>query len=91
MRRNLAALSVIAASLLLAQTPSQPQLVSLNILAVDSRGQNVSDLRDTDFKIEDNDKPQQIAALRANASGLATPLKAGEYSNVIRQPRGKAR
>jgi len=79
----------MAASLLLAQAPAPPvqtapppQLVSLNVIAVDSHGDPVTDLKDTDLKVEDEGKPQQIALLRPNAAkpALSSPPQPGEYS-----------
>jgi hypothetical protein len=66
--RNFAVAPALAASLLLAQTPSQPRLASFNIVALDRHGQPVTDLRDSELKIEDNGAPRQIALLRS-ASG----------------------
>jgi VWFA-related protein len=57
----------IGAALLVAkQIPENtPQLVNLNVTAVDSHGQQVTDLRAEDLQIVDNGKPRPTVWLRA--------------------------
>jgi hypothetical protein len=48
-----------------AQTPQpEPKLVYLNVIAVDSHGDPVTDLTSDDFQIADAGKPQKIALFR---------------------------
>ncbi|HEY3827222.1 MAG TPA: VWA domain-containing protein [Bryobacteraceae bacterium] len=43
-----------------APTETAPQVVNLNVTAVDQQGQPVTDLRSEDFQILDNNKPRKI-------------------------------
>ena len=57
--------------------------VSLNLVVLDSKGQNVTDLTAADFEIQDNGKPQKITAFRRQDARLpdAAPLGPRQYSN----------
>jgi Ca-activated chloride channel family protein len=44
-----------------AQTPSQQPMVKLNVLVTDSSNQRVSDLRQEDFRVSEDGKPQTIS------------------------------
>ncbi|MDT5059646.1 MAG: Ca-activated chloride channel [Acidobacteriota bacterium] len=44
-----------------AQTPSQQPVVKLNVLVTDSSNQRVSDLRQEDFRVSEDGKPQTIS------------------------------
>ncbi|MDT4953493.1 MAG: Ca-activated chloride channel [Acidobacteriota bacterium] len=44
-----------------AQTPSQQPVVKLNVLVTDSSNQRVSDLREEDFRVSEDGKPQTIS------------------------------
>ncbi|MGO9255434.1 MAG: VWA domain-containing protein [Bryobacteraceae bacterium] len=58
-------------------------MVDLNVVALDSRGQAVTDLTRDDFRVADNGKPQIIASFRHRDSALgAVPtLAPKEFSN----------
>ena len=60
-----------------------PRLVSLNVIAVDSRGQPVTDLRRDEFQVVDASKHQQIAFFRHLDGKLpqVSALGPGEVSN----------
>lgn len=60
---------VIAPVLLSAADPAQsePRLVDLNVVALDSHGQPVRDLTADDFQVTDSGKPQKISFFRRNA------------------------
>ena len=83
----------IGASLLLAQgsapstgsTPAPPALVTLNVVAVDSGGQPVTDLKASDLSVTDQGKPQTIILFR-RIQAPAPSLKPGEYSNQTASP-----
>jgi hypothetical protein len=83
--RKLAITLAILSPWLVAQTPSLPQFVAFDVLAVDSNSQPVADLRETDLRIEDDGRPQSIAMLRSSAvpPAPADSLKPGQYSNRI--------
>jgi VWFA-related protein len=53
------------------QDTSEPRLINLNVIAVDSRGQPVDDLTADDFQITDAGKPQKIAFFRNKDSKLS--------------------
>jgi VWFA-related protein len=59
------------------------RLVTLNVVAFDSKGLPVGDLTEDDFQIQDQGKKQQIVMFRRNESGRSetAPLRAHEYSN----------
>jgi VWFA-related protein len=69
------------------QRPQEPPppaaMVNLNVVALDSKGQSVTDLTAADFKISDNGKPQTIASFRRRdaAPAAARPLAPRQYSN----------
>ncbi len=71
-----------AAFVLIAQSqapPTDPTIVRLNVMALDSNGQPVADLTADDLKIADQGKPQLISFFRR--SGAPQPPAAHEYSN----------
>jgi len=65
----------------------QPQpetpMVDLNVIAVDSHGQPVTDLTRDEFQVTDAGKPQNIVFFRHNSAKLrqARPTDAHEFSN----------
>jgi VWFA-related protein len=63
--------------------PREPQMVNLNVVALDNKGQPVTDLKRDDFRIVDNGKPQSIAFFRHrdNSLGVIPTLARNEYSN----------
>ena len=63
------------------------RMVDLNVVAVDSHGQPVTDLTRDEFRVTDSGKPQSIAFFHHRDSGLAQapPLGPNEFSN-----RGRA-
>jgi VWFA-related protein len=58
-------------------------MVDLNVVAIDSRGQLVTDLTRDEFRVTDSGKPQTIAFFRHRDSALAQvpALKSNEVSN----------
>jgi VWFA-related protein len=48
--------------------PAQPQVVRLNVVAMDKQGQPVTDLKAEDFQVQDDGKPQPIVLFRADDS-----------------------
>jgi VWFA-related protein len=84
--------SVLLATLLLGcslhAADSQEQLNKLNVVALDSHGQPVTDLTAADFQVLDEGKPQQIVWFRfAPGKTAQTALAAREYSNRSTPPR----
>lgn len=68
------------------QRPEQPPpaagLVNLNVVALDAKGQAVTDLTAADFKVADNGKPQTIATFRRrDAAASPPPLGPRQFSN----------
>jgi VWFA-related protein len=65
------------------ETPRPPQLVRLNVVAVDSHGDPVDDLAKTDLQVFDNGKPEEIVSFRHDDSRVhrAAALAPGEFSN----------
>jgi VWFA-related protein len=63
--------------------PPETRLIDLNVIAMDSHGQPVTDLSQDDFKITDAGKPQQIVFFRHYDSKLisAPPASPNEFSN----------
>ena len=63
--------------------PADPQLVDLNVIAVNKHGQPVTDLAPEEFKVVDSGKPQKIVFFRHNDSKIwQTPtLGPNEFSN----------
>jgi VWFA-related protein len=61
----------------------EPQMVDLNVVALDNRGQAVTDLTRDEFRVTDNGKPQTIGFFRHRDSALgAVPkLAPNEFSN----------
>jgi VWFA-related protein len=72
---------LVAAGPLLADGESQ--LVNLNVIAVDSHGEPVTDLTSADFQVTDAGKPQRIIFFRDYDSKLSPPpsLAPNEVSN----------
>lgn len=64
----------------------EPRLVSLNVVAVDSQGQPVTDLKQEEFQVVDDGKRQQTVFFRHLESKPpeALPLAPGEFSNGAR-------
>ncbi len=62
---------------------TETQLVDLNVIALDRRGQPVTDLTRDDFQVTDAGKPQQIVFFRHNHARLwpAPPLQPNEFWN----------
>ncbi len=83
-------LLLLIPSIAIALSPQRPQeaapppaLVSLNIVALDSKGQSVTDLSADDFRITDNGKPQKVVSFRqrdARPSAVAA-LGPRQYAN----------
>ena len=65
------------------QAPAEPQMVDLNVVALDSRGDPVTDLRPDELRVTDNNKPQAIAFFhhREAAPGRPPAPAAGEFTN----------
>jgi VWFA-related protein len=64
----------------------EPQMVDLNVVALDNHGQPVTDLTSDEFRVTDSGKPQTIAFFRHrdSALGAAPTLAANEFSNRSR-------
>jgi VWFA-related protein len=84
MLRRIAIAQVLAVAFLGAQ--DQPRLISLNVVAVDSQGQPVTDLTQAEFQVVDDGKRQQPVFFRHLDSKLAQAptLGPGEFSNTAR-------
>jgi len=69
------ALAATATALLVAKdNPSTPpQMITLNLAAVDSHGQPVQDLRAEDIQVIDNGKPQPVVWLRSLSAKTPEP------------------
>ena len=63
----------------------EPQMVDLNVVALDSHGQAVTDLTRDELRVTDNGKPQTIAFFRHRDSSLGRRPYAG--SQRVFQPR----
>lgn len=65
------------------QAPPPSAQVSLNVVALDAKGQNVLDLTAADFQVLDNGKPQSIVSFRRHQAGQpqSAPLGPRQYSN----------
>ena len=81
-------MAIRAASLLLiggvalAAQNAPPPLITIQVRALDSHGDPVTDLRTSDFRIADDGKPQAPAFSRfLNTVGLRTPLAPNQFSN----------
>ncbi len=78
---------MIALNLFAGDGGPQPdtRLIDLNVVAVDSRGQPVTDLTSDDFQITDAGKPQTIVYFHHNDSRREQPLplRPNEFSNRI--------
>jgi VWFA-related protein len=70
-------------SQILGGQPLQPKAVTLSVVAMDGKGQPVTDLTEKDFQITDAGKAQQLAIFRHREAKLqqAAPLRPGEFSN----------
>ena len=63
--------------------PEEARMMDLNVVAVDSHGQAVTDLSRDEFRIVDSGKPQPVAFFRHrdNADQPPPPLGPNEFSN----------
>jgi VWFA-related protein len=92
--RRLFCSAAFAAVLLIAQNPAppaDPTIVRLNVIAVDSGGQPVTDLTADDFRVTDQGKPERVLFFRR--SGIPQPAAAPgahEYSNSAASPHTTA-
>ena len=77
---RLCAIVALALPGLLAQVTA-PLLVHLHALALDSKGQPVTDLNGGDFKIADQGKPQTILLFRPPPANASAPPGPHEYTN----------
>ena len=69
----------------------EPQMVDLNVVALDNRGQAVTDLTRDQFRVTDNGKPQSIAFFRHRDSALgAVPTLAPNGFSNRREPVSRA-
>jgi VWFA-related protein len=61
----------------------EPQMVELNVVALDAKGQSVTDLTRDELRATDSNKPQTITFFRHRDDALATPPALGpnEVSN----------
>jgi len=66
--------------------PAQPQVVRLNVVAMDKQGQPVSDLKVADFEVQDDGKSQPIVQFRVNDSGHPAPAVPGPHEYTNRPP-----
>jgi VWFA-related protein len=66
----------------------QDKLITFHVVAVDSRGQPVSDLTAADFQVEDQGKHFRIAVFHKDGAPVDTdpPLSPDEYSNHPASP-----
>jgi VWFA-related protein len=79
---------VTLVSLYAAPTETAPQLVNLNVTAVDQQGRPVTDLKAEDFQILDNNKPRKIVwfhplsgkALKAPATFILIDLLNADFA-----------
>lgn len=62
---------------------TEPRMVDLNVVALDSHGQPVTDLTRDEFRVTDSGQPQNIAFFRRRDSrrGLAPTAGPNEFSN----------
>ena len=60
-----------------------PKRVTLNVIAVDGKGNPVTDLKGSDFRVTDSGKPQEIDSISHRDTRLreAVPLGPNEFSN----------
>jgi VWFA-related protein len=78
------ALGILALSIpIQAQAPgaAAPPLMRLNILALDAKGQPVSDLNAADLQVVDQGKPQRIVYFHRKAAAAAGQTEPGVLSN----------
>jgi VWFA-related protein len=84
--RTLFLCGVVAAGALYAQAQggaaSEPKFLRLNIVATDSRGEPVADLKSEDFRITDDGKPQRIALFHSSTSGMPAPQGGGHFNRA---------
>jgi len=78
----------VGLALLSGEAPPQPepQMVDLNVVALDNHGQAITDLTRDELRVTDNGKPQTIAFFRHrdSALGAAPALGPNEVSNRSR-------
>src|ERR1017187_9797221 len=81
--RILLVLALALGSSLADDQASERRLENLNVIAVDSRGEPVTDLTSDDFQVTDAGKPQKIAFFRHTDSKLwqVPALAPNEVSN----------
>lgn len=67
--------------------PREPQMVELNVVAVDAKGQPVTDLTRDELRVTDSNKPQTITFFHHRDDSLAAPPAVGpnEVSNRGRE------
>src|ERR1017187_9214883 len=65
------------------QSPPLERLINLNVVAIHSHGQPVTDLTGDDFQVSDGGRAQKVAFFRHDDSKLQqiSPLGPHEYSN----------
>jgi VWFA-related protein len=68
------------------RAPAQPQVVSLNVVAMDKQGQPVADLKAEDFQVQDDGKSQPIVLFRVNDSRHPAPAALGPHEYTNRPP-----
>jgi VWFA-related protein len=64
---------------------AQPPLMRLNVLALDNKGQPVSDLNPADLQVVDQGQPQRIVYFHRKAAAPAGQTEAGVLSNRARR------
>jgi hypothetical protein len=77
----------LAAAGLWAQATAPPPLVHLHPLVLDSKGQPVTDLTASDFKVADQGKTQTIFLFRRPVAKSSAELGPHEYTNWNRPSR----
>jgi VWFA-related protein len=66
--------------------PAQPQVVSLNVVAMDKQGQPVTDLKAEDFQVQDDGKTQPIVMFHVNDSRHLSAAAPGPHEYTNRPP-----
>jgi VWFA-related protein len=66
--------------------PAQPQVVSLNVVAMDKQGQPVTDLKAEDFQVQDEGKSQPIVLFHVNDSRHPSIAAPGPHEYTNRPP-----
>jgi hypothetical protein len=79
--------AAVVACLAVSHVSAQSQrLVTLDVVALDPRGQAIRDLRSTDIRVFDNGKPYKSLCSGAETRGLTRQLSPNEYSNQRAPP-----